>query len=145
MSQAPPPVCQQWQRLAHASSPWRVLPVPPLWLTISGPLLSELCSLILWHLAQTAPLSLCVLIFISEAVALIPNPDGPMERSPVLRGYSGDISHVLGTRPGSPLHAWQMPAVTLNLSHSQAEDISPHVKHAKSQDTVFGLETGPRL
>lgn len=67
-----------------------------------------------------APLSLCVLIFISEAVALIPNPYGPMERSPVLRGYGSDISHILGT-----LRAWQTPAVTLNMSHGQAEDISP--------------------
>lgn len=72
-----------------------------------------------------APLSLCVLIFISEAVALIPNPYGPMERSPVLRGYGSDISHILGTLPGSPLRTWQTPAVTLNLSHGQAEDISP--------------------
>lgn len=120
-----------------------MLLVPRLWLTISGPLLSGLCSLILWHLVQPAPLSLCVLIFISEVVALIPNPYGPMERSPVLRGYGGDISHILGTLPESPLHAWQMPAVTLNLSHGQAEDISHHVKHAKSQDTVFGHS--PRL
>lgn len=126
---SPPPACQQWQRPARASSQCRVLLVHPLWLTISGPLLSELWSLILWHLALPAPLSPCVLIFISEVVALIPNPCGPTERPQVLRGYGSDISHISGTLTGLPLSAWQMPAVTLNLSHGQAEDISHHVKH----------------
>lgn len=52
----PPPACQQWQRPAPASPRYSVARAP-LWLTISGPLLSGLWSLILWHLAQPAPLS----------------------------------------------------------------------------------------
>lgn len=69
--------------------------------------------------------SLCSHLHLRSSSSLIPNPYGPMERSPVLRGYGSDISHILGTLPGSPLRAWQTPAVTLNLSHGQAEDISP--------------------
>lgn len=66
--------------VAEASS--GTLPMPSvagasLCLSIPAPLLSGLWSLILWHLAQPAPASSCVLIFISEVVALIPDPCGP--------------------------------------------------------------------
>lgn len=68
----PPPTHQQWQRLAHESFQYTVLLEPSLQLTLPVPLLSGLWSPILWHLAQLAPPSPRVLIFISEVLSLIP-------------------------------------------------------------------------
>lgn len=124
------------------SSQCTVLLEPPLQLNLPAPLLSGLWPPILWHLAQPAPLSPRILIFISEVSSLI--PDGSLWSW--WRGREHiEVRHILGTLTGPPLPGWQMSPVTFSLSHDQAEDISHHVKHAKFQDAVSGLVSGPGL